>query len=282
MCRIDLQQILVGQQMNLLHGLAYLQNPLALLVTAVCQLFEGVCHPFDTRGQIRHEPPCLLNHHRPFVDLADGIFDQCANFPCRFAVGRYLATQPAEQALTLLETFPANQKKYLATVRRALQVARLQDQATQAEQARHTGQAIDLLTQAQALDSADPWLSFRLASLLLQTGQRDQALAAYDRHLAQHADEPASRYAQALLLESADAWNQALAALSAIDPAAWTDDMVALADRVRTRERIAQAAELFDQGQPLAAIAALEHPPENTHGRCQPACARTGHDPTQQ
>lgn len=187
------------------------------------------------------------------------------------AVGRYLATQPAEQALTLLETFPANQKKYLATVRRALQVARLQDQATQAEQAGHTGQAIDLLTQAQALDSADPWLSFRLASLLLQTGQRDQALAAYDRHLAQHADEPASRYAQALLLESADAWNQALAALGAIDPAAWTDDMVALADRVRTRERIAQAAELFDQGQPLAAIAALEHPPENTQTRLQVA-----------
>lgn len=186
-------------------------------------------------------------------------------------VARYLATLTPAQALQTLATLPAVQQRYLVAVKRQLQIAHLEAQATEALQAGNRTLAISLLEQAQTLNPDDPWLSYRLAGLWLQNGDSARAFAAFERHLALHPDDPATRYAQALLNESVDDWQGALNALNAVQRPAWTPEMLALDERARSRERIARAQVLYDAGQPAAAIAALEQPPENTITRLQVA-----------
>ena len=193
------------------------------------------------------------------------------NESTRNGLARAVAPLPPEQALARLNSLPKGLQKYVLTLRTGLLIAQLEAQATNALNRGQSDQAIMLLRQAQALNLTDPWLSYRLASVLLQQNQPAQALAAYDLHLAHHGNEPASRYAHALLLESTDAWNEALQSIAHIPAADWTDDMTALAERVKTRQRIAQAQQLFDAGQVQAAISALEQPPENTATRLQVA-----------
>lgn len=213
-----------------------------------------------------------LNYRKAFII-------EPANESAQNGMGRYLYTLAPDQALSILEKMPRSQQKYLSGLRQALELANLETLATAAIAQGKRTEAIALLTQAQALNLADPWLSYRLAGLFLQEGQTERAMAAFNRHLAAHTEEPASRYAQALLLESTDAWSDAVTALKHIDRSSWTDEMRALEERLLTRERIAQATLLFNSGQTESAISALDQAPRNALTRLQVAdwSTLTGH-----
>jgi len=176
----------------------------------------------------------------------------------------YLSTLEPSVALERLKSFPASQQRYLADLRRGLQVADLENKALAAQAQGHWLEASQWLEQAQALDLGDPWLSFRLANSLRQAGEPQAALQAYQRHLARFTKDPISVYAYGLLLESLDQWETGITALDAVPRAQWTDDMIALQTRLKTRLLIAKAQALYDSGDVDGAFALLEQPPQNT------------------
>ncbi len=185
-------------------------------------------------------------------------------------IQRILMQMPPSEALAKLDTFPSPQARYWSAIRRNLRIA---DHARQAEQAQLAGDwavAAHQWAAVQALNVDNPWASYRLAEALRQQGRpQAEVMQAYDRHLQRHRDNPVSRYAQALLLESVDQWQSARAALADIAATNWTPDMHALDERLQTNQRIADAQLLFDQGQQQAAIRSLEVPPLTLRTRLQ-------------
>lgn len=176
----------------------------------------------------------------------------------------YLSTLTPSVALDRLNSFPASQQRYLGELRRVFRIAELEDKALSAQAQGNWLQASQWLEQAQTLDLSDPWLSFRLANSLRLAGKPDEAVLAYQRHLTKYPKDPTSIYAYGLLLESLDQWGQGLAALDSVPRTKWTPDMTALAERLQTRSRIAQAQALYDTGDVNGAIAMLEQPPHST------------------
>lgn len=183
----------------------------------------------------------------------------------------YLATLPADVALARLAQFPASQQRYLAQLQKTFRIAQLEQKAVTAQTQGRWEEAAQWLSQAQALDLADPWLSYRLASALLMAGQPAQALQAYRRHLDRYPVDATSAYAYALLLESADQWQNGISALQSVPESQWTPEMLALQQRLQTRIRVAQAQKLYDDGDADGAIALLEQPPQNDALRLQVA-----------
>ncbi|WP_417251988.1 cellulose synthase complex outer membrane protein BcsC [Castellaniella sp.] len=185
-------------------------------------------------------------------------------------IQRVLLQMPPQQALLRMQKFPASRSSRWQGIRHALQVAQHTRQAEQAEASGHWDEAALQWAMVQRLDPDDPWASYHLSSVLSRQGKPVEAvMAAYDRHLTRHPDSPPSRYAQALLLASADQWQPALSALEHIHPQKWTQEMHALAQRVKTRQRIAHARQYHDAGNIQAAIAALETGPQTTEIRLQ-------------
>ena len=174
---------------------------------------------------------------------------------------RYLATLTPELALARLNQFPPSQQRYLSELKRVFKIAELENKALAAQAQGNWQEAAQWLTQAQALDLNDPWLSYRLASSLQMAGQPQAALSAYQRHLNKYPTDPTSVYAYGLLLESQDRWAQGMTALDAVAPKQWTPEMHALSERLQTRMRVAQAQTLYDSGDVDGAIALLEQPP---------------------
>ncbi|MEB2400573.1 MAG: cellulose synthase complex outer membrane protein BcsC [Alcaligenaceae bacterium] len=174
------------------------------------------------------------------------------------ALGRYLAGEPPERALALLDRMPAAQQPRLAGLRRDARLALLEERAARAMARSDWTQAADALAQAQQLNMDDPWLSYRLATALRSGGRGPEALAAYERHLRLHAAAAPSRYAHALLLESADRLQDARDSLARIPRAAWSPEMQDLDQRLAARQRILHADALYQAGKPREAIAFLE------------------------
>lgn len=177
---------------------------------------------------------------------------------------RYLATLTPEAALARLNQFSPAQQRYLSALKRVFRIAELENKALAAQAQGNWAQAAQWLTQAQALDLSDPWLSYRLASSLQMAGQPQAALSAYRRHLTKYPNDPTSVYAYGLLLESQDLWEQGITALEAVPRKQWTAEMQALTDRLQTRMRVARAQTLYDSGDVDGAIALLEQPPGST------------------
>lgn len=187
------------------------------------------------------------------------------------AVQRYVTELPPEQALLQLDRLPQRAQTHLSSVHRQITLRRLQLQADEAEARQDWQSAITALTAAQELDLADPWLSFRLASILRYAGQDEAALTAYSKHLNAYPGSAVSLYAYALLLESLDRWDEGRQILRRVDRSQWTDEMAALHERLTTRMRIAYAEQLFAAGKTAAAIEYLEQEPQNTSTRLQVA-----------
>jgi len=178
-------------------------------------------------------------------------------------IARYLATLEPLQALELLQGFPAGQQKYLAVLKRQLQIAQYEAEATRAQQQGRWQDAAELLAKAQQLDLSDPWLSYRLANALRMAGKPDEAIAAYQRHLKLHPGQPASIYAYGLLLESMDQWKQGIQALATLSKSQWTQDMAALNQRLESRLLIDKARQYYDRGDVDTAIVMLEEQPQS-------------------
>lgn len=171
---------------------------------------------------------------------------------------RYLSTLTPDLALSQLSKFPANQQRYLNELKRIFMIADLDGKALAAQARSDWKLSAEWLSQAQALDISDPWLSYRLAVSLKESNQPEQALIAYQKHLEKYPNEPLSIYAYGLLLESQDLFEQGISALNVVPKKNWTPEMVALADRLNNRMRIAQAQKLYDNGDIEGAIVLLE------------------------
>lgn len=186
-------------------------------------------------------------------------------------MARFFATGTPQQAISTIDTLPLHHQVQLAPLRRSYQLAMLLELAATAQAQHRWADAVSALSKAQQLDLDDPWLSYRLATALRETGRDRDAMSAYELHLYIHGTEPASRYAHALLLESSDQWQAAIDSLRHIDRERWTTEMAELEQRLQIRQRIARATALRDAGQSAQAIAELEAAPRTATTRLQVA-----------
>lgn len=184
---------------------------------------------------------------------------------------RYIATLPTEQAFNLLTTLEPRNARLFVQTKLTLQITLLEQRAERAQQEGRWHEQIEALRQIQQLNLADPWASYRLAVALREQGQDAVALEAYQQHLSAHLRNPVSRYAHGLLLSAMDRWDAALTTLNAIPASAWTQDMHALAMRVRNVQLIDQAQRLYDSGNIQQAFALLEGATQSQAVRLQVA-----------
>ncbi|NYT63865.1 cellulose biosynthesis protein BcsC [Alcaligenaceae bacterium] len=186
-------------------------------------------------------------------------------------VARYLATLPPEQAMQVLNQMPAAQQQFLADTRRGLQLDMLKHRAEQAQAREQWEEASHLLAQAQDLDLADPWLSYRLALALRRQGLESRALDAFQKHLASRQGDPVSHYAHALLLSSVDQLQAALDTLDAVPATVQTTDIRDMKTSLLERQQIQHAVAIYDTGRENEAIALLENSLDSTAARLQVA-----------
>src|SRR5690606_23051180 len=121
----------------------------------------------------------------------------------------------------------------------------------------------------QYLDPDDPWLSYRLASVLREQGRPDEGLNTFQTHLNRHPGAPASRYAHGLLLAAVERWQDALDTLAIIPADQWDTRTPELDTRARDSQLLAHASTLRDADRPDDAIAALRQRPESVRVRLQ-------------
>lgn len=174
---------------------------------------------------------------------------------------RYLSTLEPEVALTKLSQFPVEQQRYLAELKRIFMIVELEGKALAAQELGDWKLSSQWLSQAQVLDLNDPWLSYRLGVSLKESGQTEQALLAYKRHLDLHPKDPLSVYPFGLLLESQDQLQQGMDALKIVPIKNWTSEMSALNERLQNRIIISQAQKLYNDGDVRGAIKLLEKSP---------------------
>ncbi|WEK28051.1 MAG: cellulose synthase complex outer membrane protein BcsC [Candidatus Pseudomonas phytovorans] len=169
----------------------------------------------------------------------------------------YQAQSPAK-AQAYLDSLPPRQQVQFASLRRSLELARLRQQGDQALQREDWAAASQLLAQATALAPDEPWLVYQLASSLRHQGRTAEADAAFARLVQHQPDDPATRYAHGLFLESSDRDALALDSLGAVPQATWSADMRALQQRIQRRMTLASAQQLQAQGRSAEATAVLE------------------------
>lgn len=182
---------------------------------------------------------------------------------------RYLESRPPEQALALLDQLPLGGTAVFDDARRRLKLHMLTQRADTAIEQQQWQEASVLLLNAQYLDPDDPWLSYRLASVLREQGRADEGLNTFQTHLNRHPGAPASRYAHGLLLAAAEHWQDALDTLAVIPADQWDIRMHELDTRARDSRLLAHASTLRDAGRPDDAIAALRQRPESVRVRLQ-------------
>ena len=184
---------------------------------------------------------------------------------------RYTATLAPQEALNILIALRPQEAPLFVQAKRSLQIELLEQRAALAEQEGRKQDQVAALQLIQQLNLADPWASYRLAVALREQGQEQAAQDAYQRHLAGNQQQAMSRYAHGLLLASVDQWDATLETLSAIDKAAWTEDMHALAQRVTDAQLLERARQQYDSGAIAEAFALLEAEPQSPGARLQVA-----------
>lgn len=189
----------------------------------------------------------------------------------RRGVLRYLESLPPEEALRQLDALPALQAPLFDDARRRLTLRLLTRRASAAIDARQWDEAGLLLLEAQYLDPDDPWLSYRLATVLRDQGRPDEGLRTFHQHLNRHPDAPASRYAHGLLLASVNRWQDVIDTLAVIPRSQWDSRMLELEGRVLDMQALARASALREAGRNDEAYAALTQRAESVRVRLQQA-----------
>ncbi|QEY57677.1 cellulose biosynthesis protein BcsC [Pseudomonas sp. C27(2019)] len=182
---------------------------------------------------------------------------------------RYIATLPAQQAVSLLAALSPQDAALFVQTKRSLQIELLEQSAASAEKQERWQDQVHALKQIQQLNLADPWVSYRLALALREQGHEAAALEAYELHLSVHQQAAVSRYAHGLLLAAADRWDATLETLNAVPKQVWTQDMHNLAQRVTDARLIDQAQQHYDNGERAQAFALLEAKPQSQAARLQ-------------
>ncbi|GAA3719966.1 cellulose synthase complex outer membrane protein BcsC [Oceanisphaera sediminis] len=118
--------------------------------------------------------------------------------------------------------------------------------------------AIALLQKAPRSASPQPWLSYRLATLLQEQGQDTAAAEVFAPLLRNHGNDPQVRHAHAQFLASRNNGKAALASLQQIAPERWSEDMSVLASRLEGSLRRSEAVQLREQGREEQARALLQ------------------------
>ncbi|MGE8060454.1 cellulose synthase subunit BcsC-related outer membrane protein [Pseudomonas sp. NPDC089547] len=169
----------------------------------------------------------------------------------------YQAKSP-EKAQAYLDSLPPRQQAQFASLRRGLELARLRQQGDAALQRQDWLAASNALGEATALAPDEPWLVYQLASSLRHQGRTAEADAAFAKLVQHQPQDPATRYAHGLFLESSDRDALALDSLGTVPQGAWNVDMQALAQRIQRRLALASAQQLQAQGRSAEATAMLE------------------------
>jgi hypothetical protein len=163
---------------------------------------------------------------------------------------------PATQAVAWLQgltpppSWPrAEREELLATA--------LELRAASEAAAGDTATAIDDLRLAIDARPHDPWLRARLADLYAATGSIDAGRTILSAGVAAWPGDPVMHFALALYLERHGAFDDAYAAIDAVDSDRRTADMRALYDRMRVKRATDAARRLHAQGDDTAAMAAL-------------------------
>lgn len=168
-------------------------------------------------------------------------------------VGFYRERNPA-QAMAILERLPAKLRTRFADLRLSLLLEQLEREIDQALERDDTALALHLLRQAHEYSPADPWIVYRLASLLVQMQDVAGADRVFAGLLGRQKGNPAAHYAHALYLSGLQRDEEALRALDQVARAQWTQEMQELQHRVARRLREREAEALFVAGQHQRAI----------------------------
>lgn len=129
------------------------------------------------------------------------------------------------------------------------------------------GTALRLLERGVALQGQDPWLRHDLARLYLRDGLPDLARNVMDEGLKQAHQDPQMRYAAALIAQSSDREEDAIALLEGIPQADRSEAQASLATTVRFERALRQYRDALTRGDRDAMQSALNEASANTSGQ---------------
>lgn len=163
----------------------------------------------------------------------------------------------AREALQLAARLaPAQQDRIEALGR--LRAALALERARAARAQGNLDAAATALEEAVLSDPGNAWVRLDLAHVYVELGATRYAQGLIDTLLASNPDMPDALYLRALIAARAQDWAGVLASAARIPPQLRTSEMSALHRRAWVHSQAAHAGELARQGQPEAALAALE------------------------
>ncbi|WP_257230309.1 cellulose synthase complex outer membrane protein BcsC [Pseudomonas sp. SbOxS1] len=177
------------------------------------------------------------------------------------ALMRLYRGQSLERAEAFLNTLPASNQTEFASLRRSIELERLNLQADLASQRSDWPQLASLLKKIRQLEPDNPWLTYRLATAEIAMGQPREADKAFSQLLALQGRNPEARYAHGLYLANENRDSEVLATLGQIPVADWTENMRELNTRIKRRQLMAQVEQLRNTGHESQAIALLQRDP---------------------
>jgi len=177
------------------------------------------------------------------------------------ALVRLYRGQSSERAEAFLNTLPASNQREFASLRRSIELERLNVQADLANQRSDWAQLASLLKKIRLLDPDNPWTTYRLAAAEIAMGQPREADKAFLELLALQGRNPEARYAHGLYLANENRDSEVLSTLGQIPAAAWTDNMRELDARIKRRQLMAHVEQLRNAGHESQAIALLLRDP---------------------
>jgi Flp pilus assembly protein TadD len=177
------------------------------------------------------------------------------------ALVRLYRGQSNERAEAFLNTLPASNQREFSSLRRSIELERLNLQADLASQHSDWAQLASLLKKIRLLEPDNPWTTYRLAAAEIAMGQPREADKAFSELLALQSRNPEARYAHGLYLANESRDSEVLATLRQIPAAAWTDNMRELETRIKRRMLMAQVEQLRNAGHEPQAIALLLRDP---------------------
>jgi len=173
------------------------------------------------------------------------------------ALMRLYRGQSIERAEAFLNTLPATNQKEFVSLRRSIELERLNLQADLASQHSDWAQLASLLKKIRQLEPDNPWLTYRLAAAEVAMGQPREADKAFSELLALQGRNPEARYAHGLYLANENRDSEVLATLGQIPVADWTENMRELDTRIKRRQLMTQVEQLRDAGHESQAITLL-------------------------
>jgi Flp pilus assembly protein TadD len=177
------------------------------------------------------------------------------------ALVRLYRGQSNERAEAFLNTLPASNQPEFASLRRSIELERLNVQADLVSQHSDWAQLASLLRKIRTLDPDNPWTTYRLAAAEIAMGQPREADKAFHELLALQSRNSEARYAHGLYLANENRDSEVLATLGQIPATAWTDNMRELETRIKRRQLMVQVQQLRNNGHESQAIALLLRDP---------------------